>query len=336
MDMSMPNQHTAIIIEHGMSVNDSPKSYAEKIIASCQNDDEHCPMMALNELNKTAGRQMVLSTFSNLVQVYDKNDYSCHHAGHHLGMWLYGYTRNLKEALSYATILCGGSVYHGIFQSYFMGDQIAHNLDKNQIMITNLCPIGQENVSRLHERDCVHGIGHGLAKLYNYNTTAAVYRCNEFTPLWAQSACSGGVFMENNDYFLDTGKGDFDKSDAYSPCNNVAEKFAFQCYYYYLEHILHSMNLTIGHNLAAVFAQCDNKSPAKFTKYCYQGIGRLLESVAFENTEQAIVACYSGKLATYHNDCLKGTLKSMLKGDAKSEDGFKLCSLSKLDFKTTC
>jgi hypothetical protein len=26
----------------------------------------------------------------------------------------------------------------------------------------------------------------------------------------------------------------------------------------------------------------------------------------------------------------------MLKGDAKSEDGFKLCSLSKPDFKTTC
>ncbi len=132
-------------------------------------------------------------------------------------MWLNDYTGNLKEALNYATVLCGGSVYHGIFQSYFGGEQFVHNVDKNQIMITHLCPIGQENVTWLHERDCIHGIGHGLVKLYNYNTTAAVDRCNEFIPLWAQSACSRGVFMENTDYFLETGKGDFDKNDHLFP-----------------------------------------------------------------------------------------------------------------------
>ena len=103
-------------------------------MASCQDDDDHCPMMALDELNKTVSRQMVLGTFSDLIQLYDKNNYSCHHEGHHLGMWLYDYTRNLKEALNYATLLCGGSVYHGIFQSYFGGEQFVHNVDKNQII----------------------------------------------------------------------------------------------------------------------------------------------------------------------------------------------------------
>ena len=188
-------------------------------------------MMALDDLNKTVSRQLVLGTFLDLVQLYDENNYSCHHEGHHLGMWLYDYTRNLKEALNYATVLCGGSVYHGIFQSYFGGEQFVHNVDKNQIMITHLCPVGQENVTWLHERDCIHGIGHGLVKLYNYNTTAAVDRCNEFIPLWAQSACSRGVFMENNEYFFETGKGDFDKNDIYSPCDRTTEKFAPQCYY---------------------------------------------------------------------------------------------------------
>ena len=86
-------------------------------------------------------------------------------------MWLYDYTRNLKEALNYATLLCGCSVYHGIFQSYFGGEQFVHNVEKNQIMITHLCPMGQENVNWLQERDCIHGIGDGLVKLYNYNTT---------------------------------------------------------------------------------------------------------------------------------------------------------------------
>jgi hypothetical protein len=72
------------------------KSYAEQIMASCQDDDDHCPMMALDELNKTVSRQMVLGSFSDLIQLYDKNNYSCHHEGHHLGMWLYDYTRNLR------------------------------------------------------------------------------------------------------------------------------------------------------------------------------------------------------------------------------------------------
>ncbi len=239
-------------------------------MASCQDDDDHCPMMALDELNKTVSRQMVLGTFSDLIQLYDKNNYSCHHEGHHLGMWLYDYTRNLKEALNYATLLCGGSVYHGIFQSYFGGEQFVHNVDKNQIMITHLRPMGQENVNWRQERDCIHGIGDGLVKLYNYNTTAAVDCCNEFRPRLAQSAFSRGIFMENNDYFFETGKGDFDKYDIYSPCNRAVEKFAPQCYYYHPEYASERNNLTLEHNLTYAFAQCDNISPDKFAKYRYQ------------------------------------------------------------------
>ena len=334
--MSMQDQQNTNLGEHGVLVNNSSNLYAEQIITSCQDDDVHCPIMALDELNKTASRQLVLGTFLDLVQLYDKNNYSCHHEGHHLGMWLNDYTGNLKEALNYTTVLCGGSVYHGIFQSYFGGEQFVHNIDKNQIMITHLCPIGQENISWLHERDCIHGIGHGLVKLYNYNTTAAVDRCNEFIPLWAQSACSRGVFMENTDYFLETGKGDFDKNDPYSPCNRTVEKFAPQCYYYYPEYNLIKNNLALGYNLTDVFAQCDNISPDNFVKYCYQGIGRMLASFAYPNPELSIAACYVGNQPTYHDDCLIGTLKTILKTDAETDIGVKYCSLSKQDFKAVC
>jgi hypothetical protein len=331
------HQPNANIEEDGVSVSNSSKSYAEQIIAFCQeDDDEHCPMMALDDLNKTVSRQMVLGTFSDLIQQYDKNNYSCHHEGHHLGMWLYDYTKNLKDALNYVTLLCGGSVFHGIFQSYFEGEHLVHNVDKDQIIITHLCPISQENVNWLHERDCIHGIGHGLAILYNYNTTAAVNRCNELIPLWAQSACSRGIFMENNQYFLETGKGDFDKTDVYSPCNRTVEKFAPQCYYYHPMYLLERNNLTLGHNLTEAFAQCDNISPDKFVKYCYEGIGRKLQLTAYKDTEKAVSACYRGNQPGYHDDCLTGTLKTMLKGDAKTDVAFKYCSLVNRDFKAEC
>ena len=145
--ISIQNPLNSDIEKYGLSVNNLSKSYTEQIITSCYDNDDHCPRMALDELNKTTGVQTVLGTFSDLIRLYDENNYSCHHEGHHLGMRLYDYTSNLEEALNHATILCGGSVYHGIFQSFFGGEQFVHNTDKNQIVITQLCTMGQENVT---------------------------------------------------------------------------------------------------------------------------------------------------------------------------------------------
>jgi hypothetical protein len=331
--MDSHQHHMNTDLERSMSVNDSSKSHAEQIMTNCQDGDKQCPMMALNELNKTESRQAVLGTFSDLILLYDKNNYSCHNEGHHLGIWLYDYTKNLKEALNYTTLLCGGSVFHGIFQSYFDGQQrLTHNEDKSQINITLLCPIDQENVNWQYERDCIHGIGHGLTKLYNYNTTAAVDRCNELIPIWAQSSCSKGVFMENNNYFWESGKGDFDESDIYYPCNRIVEKFAPQCYSYHSDYLLKISNST---DQTKIFAYCDNISPDKFTKYCFQGIGRILSQLAYTNPEQAIAYCTLGN-QSHHDDCLTGTLRTMLKQNAELDDAFKFCSLSNLDFKAKC
>lgn len=339
------NQLDSNLNEHDMLINKSPELYAEQIFESCQNvsdvnniDNNHCPMMALDELNKTTtNRQLVLATFSELVRLYDETNYSCHHDGHHLGMWLYNYTGDTNESLKYATIHCGGSVYHGIFQSYFEGEQFSNtNVDKGQIAITNLCPVGQENINWLHERDCIHGIGHGLIKLYDYDTVAAVDRCNEFVPIWTKSACSRGVFMENTEYFFETGKGDFDPNDNYSPCNTTVEKFASQCYYYYPAYYLVKNSLSLDYNLSDAFSNCDNISPAKFAKFCYQGMGRLLETAAYTNPELSIAACYVGNQTIYHKDCLLGTLKTIMKGDATTEVGFNYCSHTNLDFKAAC
>jgi len=51
---------------------------------------------------------------------------------------------------------------------------------------------------------------------------------------------------------------------------------------------------------------------------------------------QAIAYCYQGNQPAYHDDCLIGTLKSMLKGDAETDTAFKFCSLSNLHFKSQC
>jgi len=329
---SVENQKKASIEYDDVLGNESSKSYAEQIMMYCQDGNEHCPIMSLDVLNKTANRQDVLRTFSDLNLLYDERDFNCHHVGHHLGSWLYNYTKDLKEALNYATLFCGGSNYHGVFQSYFELVHRVLNVDKYEIKVADLCPIDQENVNWMHERDCFHGIGHGLTKLYNYNTTAAIIHCNEFMTLWAQSACARGIFMENTEHFLKTGNGDFDKNEIYSPCDRTVEKFKAQCYYDLPMYLINGNKYS--HNDA--LSQCDNILPDKFVKYCYEGIGRMLEYVGSENPEKAIKNCYQGNQPAYHDDCLIGMVTMMLKHGAKTYSAFKLCSLSDLDFKSEC
>jgi hypothetical protein len=336
------------------SINNLTRSYAEQIMAYCK-DDIHCPVLALDQLGKTQSRQIVLGTFFDLILLHDESYHICHETAHHLGMWLYGYTTNLNEALSYAKpLLCAGATIHGVLQGYFQTEHVhnvdnnqtehVHNVDNNQIMITHLCPVSQENVNWINERD-----GHGLAELYDYNATAAVARCNEFEPEWAQSACSRGVFMENLVHYSATGEGDFDSSNIYYPCDRTLAKFAPQCYYYHTPYLLNVLirndnslvrNVTIEQRfddwVKATFAQCYNVAPSEFVKYCYGGMGRLLFPIVYWNAEQAIAYCFLGNQSSYHHDCLIGMLKAVLKTDAEPDTGLQFCSLSKPDFKAEC
>ena len=60
---SVQNQKKDSIENDDVSGNESSKSYAEQIMALCEDGNEHCPMMSLDVLNKTASRQEVLRYF---------------------------------------------------------------------------------------------------------------------------------------------------------------------------------------------------------------------------------------------------------------------------------
>jgi hypothetical protein len=312
------------------SIHNQTKAYAEQIIADCKNNI-HCPVLVLGNITKTESRQVVLGTFSDLVSLYDESNYPCHETAHHLGMWLYGYTSNLEESLSYADHLCDGGVFHGVFQNYFAAEHL-HNLDPNQISITHLCSESLKGINLIDGWNCIHGIGHGLTELYDYNTTAAVDRCNQFEPEWVQITCSKGVFMENEDHYVKTRTGDFDKNNIYYPCDRTIQKYAPECYHYHAQYLLSKNNF----NVTASFDQCDEISPVQLAKYCYHGIGRGLSAISYRNVEQGIADCYLGKQSSYYTNCLEGMVRSILKLRSDMDAGFQFCSASKADFKVKC
>jgi len=95
---------------------DSTKDYSQIILSTC-GIDNYCIWLSLTSLSKTEDRETVLITYSGIMKA--RQDSICHLLGHKLGWFIYDYTEDLAEALSLIDRTCGGSIYHGVMQSYF-------------------------------------------------------------------------------------------------------------------------------------------------------------------------------------------------------------------------
>ena len=311
--------------------NQTEHAYAQNIIDTCKNV-MHCSVTGLDNLTKTQNRQVVLGTFADLVTDYD-HTYPCHETAHHLGMWLYGYTQSLNESLPYAKMECGGAIFHGIMQNYFMTEQF-HGIPESQIQITKLCPEDPANPYSMIRWQCIHGLGHGLTAYYNDNVTAAVANCDEFSSGFEQLSCSKGVFMQNMVSYFETGQGFVSPTDIYFPCDTISDKYAPACYHYHATYLIKQANGSIP----AAFDLCDKITPGTMVKYCYHGMGRQLATlVTSEMTiKSGMSTCFLGKQSQYYQDCLNGMLLTVLNGDTNTWAGFKFCSMADDSFKPDC
>jgi len=304
-------------------------SDAEQIISKCE-DDVQCAVNELQMMAKEEKKDIVLANFAELVSLYDKN-YPCHKIAHQIGMWLYGYVGKLDEALKEAKMICGGAIYHGVIQNYFA---IEHFNDKDpaQIDFENLCPKIEDHLYSIDRWQCLHGLGHGLSVFYDYDVFSAVKICEQFNPGWEQISCSKGVFMQNVVYNLDTGGGTFDKDDRFYPCDKVDSKWAPQCYHYHTTYLLLENKFSVTKS----YDDCDRITPDEFVKYCYHGMGRQLEGNIEGKISKAVEFCTEGKQSSFHADCFRGMVMTLVNGNTNPRIGFEFCSLIPEEFKVDC
>ena len=96
--------------------------YSLQIIKNCTNE-MRCTVNAMKSIAENENEENVISTFKELVTLYDQN-LPCHETGHHLGMWLNGYLDDVDKALQLAQQQCGGSIYHGIIQNFILTQKL--------------------------------------------------------------------------------------------------------------------------------------------------------------------------------------------------------------------
>lgn len=251
---------------------------------------------------------------------------------HHLGMYLYGLVRsNLTKALSYAGQNCGGAVFHGVIENHLISQRLLGNKDPSEIQITDVCPEFSDNEYAIARWQCIHGIGHGLAEIYNYDIMKALDRCEGFKPGWEQISCSKGIFMENVVKYYETGNGDFDQKNLFYPCDAAEEKYVPACYHYHTSYILKQKDFYVKRT----FNECDNVKE-EFIKYCYHGMGRQLLSASKGIMQNAIMLCQIGNKTAYHSDCFRGMVMILVNNDRDPVEGFLFCRNLPVEHKTDC
>lgn len=327
----------ALVVSITMSSEPSPESpsiqnslqKAQEIIDGCT-DDVHCAVEELQALSAEHDNNVILPLFVDLITLYD-SQVPCHETGHHLGLWLYGYVGDLENSLNYAQQQCGGAVFHGVIQNHMMTLNFKGE-DPANVDIQSVCKETPDNTYSIDRWQCLHGLGHGLTNLYNYDVLSAVNRCNEFEPGWEQISCSKGVFMQNVVNYVETRGGDFDENDIYYPCNQVETKLMPQCYHYLTTKFL----LDNDGLVRAGFDICDDVTPSEIVPYCYYGLGRQLSANLEGSIDNAVLFCTMGSNLEYHSDCFRGMALTVVNQDEDPSLGFEFCNLIPEQYGAAC
>ncbi len=301
---------------------------ARKILMQC-NIDKHCYVEALWDLAEQAqDDDIVFGAVEEIMSNVQRAGFYCHTQAHHLGGFLYAYTKDLSQALSLADRKCGGSMYHGIVETYFLTEVVFEGANVEEVEIVDLCDQVLDDSKSMIYLECVHGIGHGLAKSYDYDVFSAVKRCDEFETEDEQGFCYQGIFMENGVEYLETEGGDYDENDLLYPCNKLELKYASACYYYHTTYLLNKTK-----SVKEAFQLCDGLDGEKQIQNCYLGIGRQF-SILSNDIKVLSQYCDLGD-PKYQSLCFVGVV--VVVADQHGLDkAFETCQTFPEKFKTNC
>ena len=308
-----------------MRVRDMPinNPHVKKIFSEC-GIEKHCTVEGLWDLAKLEDKQTALASTKEILAIYDEIGFYCHENGHHLGMFVYGLTGDLSEAISSVERRCGGSVYHGIIENYFMTSLLLKNQKIEDLKITNICDA--ISGSDLKKYECLHGIGHGLFKSYNNDLFLALNRCEEFED---PANCYHGVFMEYSiDYFKDN-KESLNGEYIIKTCSSLEKKYQSVCYVYQANNIIISKKFSTKESLAL----CDTIENKDSIKHCYNGVGVQIFN-GEENIEGLVSECLTGN-PNYQTYCLGG-IESKILYERGIDNGFKFCKIIPEKSKYDC
>lgn len=288
---------------------DCYESYFEELSA------KYDPSFSLTKLNE-------LSNQIPFVKNY------CHPLTHSIGRLSAKYYKDISQTFSYGKEICWSGYYHGAMEG-FVSLVGRENIGRG---INDICEKQKQNEKYSFDHyNCVHGLGHGLTALLDYEIFEALNYCDKLQDIWERDSCSGGVFMENivNDGINHNSK--YLKADDLEyPCNSVEKRFKNPCYLMQSSHFLK----VLSYDYKKGFAECE-KVEKDYRSSCFQSIGRDISGNYLRNIQKTLQLCGLAK-KEFQILCFQGAAKDFTFNDRNSNKAKQLCEALPVDYKTTC
>ncbi len=334
----------------------APKAIHQRCSADEVVDSTSCYESALLTILEDGGVRDAMQTLEALADDDPSLQRHGHEYSHAIGLSAYETPATVGETFAACTPIFQSGCYHGVIQAYFADPVGAAADGVTRQSAAALCSDQRENPSSSWLLfQCVHGMGHGLTSLNDYNLVEALEGCDLLDAVWEQDACYGGVFMENivqataphhalgrpdtgdeampsdemNMPGHDHGAMKIASSDIVTglapddlhyPCSALPDRYLGACYEMQTSAILFAN----GGDMAAAAAEC-GEAPSKVRHLCYQSLGRDISSYTAQSHADALRLCALVP-GNYEAWCHVGFAKNLVDLTAEPSSALSYCA----------
>lgn len=231
------------------------------------NGEFSCLEQAFANIAYRQGPKVALTLFDRRIAEDEDVAADCHPISHWIGSATLARNRgNVAKTFVQGTASCASGYYHGILERAFAGVSSKAQLAK---LARSICVDQGLRRFGYFDRQCKHGLGHGLMIQTGYDLPTALAVCGGLGTRWDHLTCSNGVFMENANRRFGFQSRWLDDDDPLYPCNEVGALDRRHCFARAATQVL----WTNRNDFGKVAATCSSLA-RRWQRHCFRGMGR--------------------------------------------------------------
>jgi len=231
----------------------------------------------LDQLFRGALKEHTTLEVLQSIQRFEKEDADlrrdCHPVVHAIGRETYRLKGTIHESFAACDQTCHSGCYHGSVERFLRGEDIYRQANRHPSAVELKQKAALACDPKLADRyrfQCYHGLGHALLFFTRYQLVPSLEVCDALPNDWSQSACYGGVFMENVSNATPELR-DLSPTDYHYPCSKLAAKYRSECY------LMQTSRMSeMGLSTERIFEECGKSGEYRFQ--CAQSAGRDLSN----------------------------------------------------------
>jgi mono/diheme cytochrome c family protein len=295
-------------------------------LSSCGNDFT-CLEQGYGNLAYEQGPKVALERFERAISTAGPVESDCHRIAHMIGAASLARAKGkIGEAFAAGTAACWSGYYHGVVERGFAGVGAEELTAASRRMCSDA---GLRSGPTFTLYQCVHGLGHGLMIHTSYDLPRSLETCDRLVSSWDQTACTGGVFMENISSSYGIRSKWLRDDDLLYPCRTVAERHKLYCYLMVTSRILPA----VRYDFAKTSRLCRQSEP-NWVATCFQSLGRDASGSTRQNPQRILELCRTaGNMMV---ECVYGAARDMTSNYAGGREAAVLCERAPAGVRPKC